>query len=241
MLKIAICDDDIVIRKELELIIQDYCEYLQYEYDVSSFCDAETLLKTISTFGNYDIIFLDIRLGRMNGIEAGKIIRNINHDERTKIIFISAIKDYVFDAFDARPLNYILKPINKDKVERELKKTIDLIEKERGVFIYKSGHNRLSLYLSDIIYFESILRKVRIITSSEFTEYYGKMSDLLEMSLHNFIQIHRSYLINADQVYKYTYTSIKMKNGHELSISQNKRTEVMESLTRFSISKLREY
>lgn len=241
MLKIAICDDDIFIRKELELIIQNYCEYLQYEYDVSSFCDAETLLKTISTFGNYDIIFLDIRLERMNGIEAGEIIRNVNHDERTKIIFISAIKDYVFDAFAARPLNYILKPLNKEKVERVIKKTIELIEEERGVFIYKSGHYKLSLYLSDIIYFESVLRKIQIITSTECKEFYGKISDLLEKNLYNFIQIHRSYLINADQVYKYTYTSVKMKNGHELSISQNRRSEVMESLTRLSISKLREY
>lgn len=48
MLKIAICDDDIFIRKELESIIQNYCEYLQYEYDIFPFCDAETLLKTIS-------------------------------------------------------------------------------------------------------------------------------------------------------------------------------------------------
>ncbi len=240
MLKIAICDDDTLICHELRSIVQFVCEAIQYEYDIFTFSDGELLIKSLSESKSYDIIFMDVRMKKMNGIKAGRVIRDLHHDEKTKIIFVSAIKDYVFDAFDARPVNFIVKPISKDKVEKVLKKTIALIEEERGVFIYKSGHYNLSIYLSDIQYFESVLRKIKIVTSSKCEEYYGTMSDLLEMSLHNFIQIHRSYYVNISQIGEYKYTSVKMKNGHELSISQNKRSEVMEALTKITLSKLKE-
>ncbi len=240
MLKIAICDDDTLICNELKSIVQALLESIQYEFDIFTFCDGESLIKNISESNSYDIIFLDVRMNKLNGIQTGKAIRNLFHDERTKIIFVSAIKDYVFEAFDARPVNFIVKPVSKDKVERILKKTIALIEEERGVFIYKSGHYNLSVYLSDIQYFESMLRKVRIVTSSKSEEYYGTMSDLLDMNLRNFIQIHRSYLINVSQIDQYKYTSMRMKNGHELNISQNKRSEVMEALTKITLSKLKE-
>lgn len=240
MLKIAICDDDALICKELKSIVQSLLESIQYDYKIFSFGDGESLLKNLSGANSYDIIFLDVRMKKINGIQTGKAIRNYFHDERTKIIFVSAIKDYVFEAFDARPVNFIVKPVSKEKVEKVLKKTIALIEEERGVFIYKSGYYNISVYLSDIQYFESMLRKVRIVTSTNSEEYYGTMSDVVDMNLRNFIQIHRSFLINVHQIDQYKYTSIRMKNGHELGISQNKRAEVMEALTKITLTKLKE-
>ncbi len=240
MLKIAICDDEALICKELKSIIQGLLESIQYEYKIFTFGNGESLLKNISGLNNYDIIFLDVRMKKINGIQTGKAIRNYFHDNKTKIIFVSAIKDYVFEAFDARPVNFIVKPVSKEKVEKVLKKTIALIEEERGVFVYKSGHYNVSVYLSDIQYFESMLRKVRIVTSTTSEDYYGTLSDVAEMNLRNFIQIHRSFLINATQIDQYKYTSIRMKNGHELNISQNKRAEVMEALTKITLSKLKE-
>lgn len=240
MLRIAICDDDIFICHELRSIIRMICEINEYEYTISVFTDGEFLIKSLSDSQHFDIIFLDVVMKKLSGIQTGKIIRDQYHDEKSKIIFISAIKDYVFEAFDARPVNYIIKPLDKDKVEAVLKKTLTLIEEERGVFVYKSGHFPITVYLSDIQYFESALRKIRIVTLAGSEEYYGTMSDLLEMNLHGFIQIHRSFLINTGQISEYKYTSVKMNNGDELSVSQNKKSEVMDILTKITLTKLKE-
>ena len=239
-MNIAICDDDILTCKELQNIIENLYEDLDRSYSVNTFLDGETLIKDIDKCGSYDIIFLDIRMGAMTGIDAGKIIRDIYCDEKTKIIFVSALKDYVFEAFDARPMHFITKPITKEKVEAILLKAIKLVEKQKQIFKYKSGHHTCSILLSDILYFESILRMIRIVTTSEVKEFYGKISDLTDMNLNNFMQIHRSYLINATQIDEHTYSLVTMKNGQQLSISQNRRKEVMQKLTKLTISKLNE-
>ena len=240
MLRIAICDDDIFICHELRAVIRAICEINEYEYTISTFSDGESLIKSLDEAHRFDIIFLDIVMKKLSGIQVGKIIRDQYHDEKSKIIFISAIKDYVFEAFDARPVNYIIKPLDKDKVEAVFKKTLSLIEEERGVFVYKSGHFPITVYLSDIQYFESALRKIRIVTITGSEEYYGTMADLLAMNLQGFIQIHRSFLINTGQIREYKYTSIKMNNGDELVISQNKKAEVMDVLTKIALIKLKE-
>ena len=240
MLKFAICDDDIRICEKLQSIIEELCEAFEYDYNINVFYDGESILEDIKKSGNYDIIFLDIEMQSMTGIDVGRIIRDIYCDEKTKIVYVTAFKDYVFEAFNARPMNYIIKPLQKETVESIIIKAIGLIEKEKQVFNFKVGHHLYSTLLTDILYFESIQRKIKIVSTSKIEEFYGRMSDLIDMNLPNFIQIHRSYLINAEQIKEHTYSIVLMKNGQQLSIGQNRRKEVLEKITEYTLAKLKE-
>jgi DNA-binding LytR/AlgR family response regulator len=240
VLKIAICDDDILACKVLQRIIEEICENIEYEYSIKVFPNGEAFIEDLKKSGNYNIVFLDIQMGAMNGIDVGKTIREVFFDEKAIIIYITALKEYVFDVFDTRPMHFVVKPIIKEKVEAIFKKALLLNEEQKQVFKYKVGHHHCSILLSDILYFESLSRKIRIYTTSSMIEFYGKMSDIIDMNLRDFLQIHRSYVVNSTQMKEHSYSAVSMKNGQQLSIGQSRRKEVMEILTNITISKLKE-
>jgi DNA-binding LytR/AlgR family response regulator len=174
---------------------------------------------------------LDIELHEINGVEVGKKIRNDFNDEITQIVYISSKESYAMELFEVRPLNFLIKPINKEKVELILLKAINLLEKDSRYFEYKYNNVNFNIPTNDILYFESNGRKVNIILSDEIKSFYGKLSEV-EEQLNNpdFIMIHKSYLVNFNFCIEYNYEYIKISNQEVLTISQNNRKAVREKL-----------
>ena len=116
---IAVVDDEKVIR-------EDICELIEKqrpESSVEAFSTGEELL---ASEGRFDIVFLDIQMDGMNGIEAARSLRK--RQEETVLIFITGIKEYVFDALDLYAFQYLLKPLN----EKKFVEVLDRAVKEAG-------------------------------------------------------------------------------------------------------------
>lgn len=231
MLRIAICDDEKIICRQLEDILLKIEDIINQEVDVDVYYSGEELCNYLYSGNHYDLIFLDIELNEINGVEVGKRIRNELNDELTQIVFISGNESYAMELFEVRPLNFLIKPFDKAKIESVLLKALKLLDKENNFFEYKNGNINFSVNIKDVIYFESHGRKVNIVLSNEKKNFYGKLSTVEEqISNQDFIMIHKSYLINLNHCIEYTYEYVKMSNKEVLTISQNNRKSVREKL-----------
>lgn len=219
-MRIAICDDEKNIR---ELIANKVVK--QYpDAEIIFFQSGEELLLVDESM---DILFLDIQMSGIDGMETARELRK--KDKRVILVFVTAVEEYVFQAFDVGAFNYIVKPIDDGKFSDVLHRTVDkwssqnINEKEpeeRYVLINNSGvHTKV--ILDKIVYAEVFNRKVVIHKLDGEIEYYGKMSDLESLAGDNFFRPHRAYLINFKYVEKYDATTIYLERGTVLMAKQN--------------------
>ena len=218
-MNIAICDDEKNVRE----LIRNKIHNMYPQADICSFCSGEELLVSEE---NIDILFLDIQMQGKNGIETAGELRKKNRN--VILIFVTAIEDYVFQAFDVGAFHYLVKPIDDNKFAEVLKKAIEQnfserssnkIEPEKYVMINNSGlHSKV--LVDDIVYAEVFNRKVIIHKLDAAIEYYGKMSELEAMAGDNFFRPHRAYLVNLKYVEKYDATTIYLEKGTVLMAKQ---------------------
>ena len=218
-MRIAICDDEKNIR---ELIGTKVAK--QYpEAEIAFFSSGEELLLSD---GQINILFLDIQMSGRNGMEIAKELRQ--KDKDVIIIFVTAVEEYVFQAFDVGAFHYIVKPIDDGKFTDVLKRAADklssrnVIEKEpeeKCLMIHNGGVHR-KVEIEDIVYAEVFNRKVVIHKKDETIEYYGKMSTLEALAGESFFRPHRAYLINLKYVEKYDANTIYLERGSVLMAKQ---------------------
>ena len=219
-MRIAICDDEKNIR---ELIANKVVK--QYpDAEIIFFQSGEELLLVDESI---DILFLDIQMSGIDGMETARELRK--KDKSVILVFVTAVEEYVFQAFDVGAFNYIVKPIDDGKFSDVLHRAVDewssqnINEKEpeeRYVLINNSGvHTKV--ILDEIVYAEVFNRKVVIHKLDGEIEYYGKMSDLEALAGDSFFRPHRAYLINFKYVEKYDATTIYLERGTVLMAKQN--------------------
>ena len=219
-MRIAICDDEKNIRE----LIANKVEKQYPDAEIIFFQSGEELLLVDESI---DILFLDIQMSGIDGMETARELRK--KDKRVILVFVTAVEEYVFQAFDVGAFNYIVKPIDDGKFSDVLHRAVDewssqnINEKEpeeRYVLINNSGvHTKV--ILDEIVYAEVFNRKVVIHKLDGEIEYYGKMSDLESLAGDSFFRPHRAYLINFKYVEKYDATTIYLERGTVLMAKQN--------------------
>ena len=233
---VGICDDERKIRK----YISDMVGIYDAKLDVVMFESGEELLKY---GGRLDILFMDIQMPDVNGMDVARELRK--QDEELLIIFISALEEYVFKAFDVGAFNYLVKPIDKVKFYEVLGKACALVEaKEKSsggkadgdrVMLIHSHGVHINVRIDDIIYAEVLNRKVTIyMTDGNSYEYYGKLADLSALAGEAFFRVHRAYLVNMRYVKSYNADTIYMTKGC-VQVSKAKYKDFVQAFLRFTI------
>ena len=229
MFKIAICDDVPSVCSDLKAMIMDMKnDLICKEITIDTFYSGEALIDNIKEENLYDLIFLDIELGKINGVEVGHIIRKQMEDYVTKIIYISSKDIYDRQLFDVQPLHFLKKPIDSKKVFDDIQLAMKISEKENRNFEFKSFRNTIKVPYRDILYFESRGRKVFLMgTKSNYT-FYGNINSLEEVLPKFFIHPNRSYFVNYEFVTCFKFEELIMTDGSVIPISRNKRKEIRE-------------
>lgn len=231
MFKIAICDDEPFICSQIEDIHLNNCDMFHKNIDIEIFYSGETLCNALEKEKHYDLIFLDIELKLLNGIEVGKKIREELKDDITQIVYISANQKYVMELFQNRPLQFLVKPLKINDIVDCTSKAISISFKYNECFefmIKKSFHKIKYKY---IIYFESKNKKIRIITPTEIYEFYDKMDNVINIVPANeFFYIHKSFLVNYAYIKDIYYNHVVLTNEKSLPISQGFRPSVKYKL-----------
>lgn len=227
MIKVAVCDDDRLICSQVEDIIFKHANQSYIKINTDVFYSGESLLNLLNQGDSYDLIYLDIELGKISGVEVGQWIRKVMKDYSTEIVYISGKDRYYRQLFDVQPLNFIEKPISPQPVMESLELALEKLNKSAGFFQYQKGHEIYKVEISRILYFESLNREVRIVMTDREDLFYGNLEDVsIRVSGYSFLKIHRSYLINYNHTSILRYSEVVMTNGMVLPISRNKRQEV---------------
>jgi DNA-binding LytR/AlgR family response regulator len=181
--------------------------------------------------GQPDLLFLDIQMPGMDGMETARRLRQKGKD--TILIFVTAVEEYVFQAFDVGAFHYIVKPFCDEKLETVLQKAVDQYCKtienrqkqgsvpEKKHIMIQSGGTHTKIYLEKIVYAEVFNRKIIIHMTDGEIEYYGKLSELEKLLGEDFFRPHRAYLIHFKYVVKYDASTIYLEQGEVLMAKQN--------------------
>lgn len=224
---IAVVDDEKAIREHICGLVEEQ----QPESRIETYATGEELLASGKRF---DIVFLDIQMEGMNGIEAARSLREKNANlgvGDTVLVFVTGIKDYVFDAFDLYAFQYLLKPIDEDKFAEVLERAVREAakKKERRVLFIKSRN--LTLDQSDILYIESRAKKVEIHTkgAAQAIEIYAAMDELEGQLGENFYRCHWAYIMNMDCITEYDSESITLTGGDRVYLTKKKYGEFVKA------------
>lgn len=231
MLNIAICDDEKEVCAYMENVLIQIGQAFSVEISIEVFYSGEKLCQSLHEGIYYDMVLLDIDLKTMNGIEIGEFIREAIANETTHIVYISGKDSYAMELFDIRPLNFLIKPLKYEKIEKVFRTALKLIYNNDLIFEYQKGHCFYRIPINNILYFESMGKKVRIIMKDGVEEYYSKLS-IIQSQIKGavFIPIHKSYLVNYDHIVEVQYDKVRISNNVVLPISQHNRKAVRDKL-----------
>lgn len=220
MLTIGICDDEANMRKALRLPLEKKLQLLGEEYRILEYDSGEGLLSRPDLDG-LDLLFLDIEMKGLNGMDTAKALRR--RESETVLIFVTAHPDYVFLGYEIHAFHYILKPCEERKIMDVLEQALTELKRHGEQFFtieQKSGVRRIPL--KKISAFVSDRRKITVITDSGEPDFYGRLSEM-EASLPDyFIRIHNRCLVNLNYV-----TALEKDNclcaGRSLPVSRTYR------------------
>lgn len=232
MYNIGICDDGENVCASIENMLLQCAKDRKIQIDTNIWYTGEGLRDYLAQGNHLDILFLDIELFKMTGIEVGDYIRNRLDNMGMQIIYISGRASYAQQLFKTQPLDFLIKPISQKQINDVIGIAIRIIKKKNDRFEFKQGKDYYYVPMGDIVYFVSEKRKVKLVTLKETYEFYGRLKEIVKRLNENFIVIHQSYVINKEYIYRYTYEVIELVNGTILTISPAKRKQVRERILR---------
>ena len=235
MLTIAICDDDRAAADAIEALLQETAARQNIEISCEPFYDGAALTEAvIEQAVCFDIIYLDIEMGGMNGIQTARTLREQNLP--LLLIYVSGHEEYLKELFDSEPFRFLSEPIDRADFDRVFADACRRLQSRAGFFSYACDKIVHKIPFSRIAYFESCGRRIRIHTSDPGAEatdtgvFYGKLNEL-ERQLPSpptcrFLRIHQSFLINFDHVKSIGPSQVVMLDGTVLQISDERRKTV---------------
>lgn len=217
MYKIAVCDDEEAVSEQVKNLIAEWNPAVE----VVCFSSGEALLEN---YQSYEAVFLDIDMAGMNGIETGKAIRKMDKD--TKIVYLTAYRDYVSGAFGVHAFQYLLKPVNKKAIWNVLEEIFRYVKsaEKKIILDFHTVDGALCLPVESIYFFEYENRKIRIVTDKE--QYYmaDKIGNVAKrMTEFGFSMPHQSFVVNMFHVKNVKNQQIFLDNGMEIPLSQKKQ------------------
>lgn len=232
MLRIAICDDDKYVCKDIENLIIEYDIKFELDVTVDTYTSCNELFNKLQNDVDYDLIFLDIEFPDMSGIELGDKIRNILKNTKMQIVFISAKQGYAMELFNIQPFNFLIKPLDKEKVISCISKFVNYYNKICSFFTYTYENLKYQVAVNEIIYFQSNGKKIIMHKEDEDIEFYGKFSGVMENELKNqFVIIKRGFAINIHHIKQSSFKTLLLSDGTKLEISRNCRESVRDRLS----------
>ena len=230
ILKIAICDDEAIHRDNLKAALS-VCGALPKEVVITEFSNGKSLLEGHIKCSQ-DIVFLDIEMDGLSGLEAGQQLRDL--DRNVIIIYLTGYKKYVFRSFRIEPFDYMLKPIDNEKICNVLVRAIKKHREQFYIVDFKWYDKSYTLKACDIVHIESDLRHVTFVTDKNKYKSIGKLDDYEQrLSPYGFLRCHQSYLINMNYIKSIESKTIITTLGSEIDMSARRKQDCLNAFSEF--------
>ena len=200
MLRIGLCDDEARIREGLRFSLQRLIDEDEMKLCIYDFSSGEGVLHWLEKHPDeMDILFLDIEMSGLNGMETAARIRA--QDNNLIIVFVTGYTDYVFDGYGVNALDYLVKPVKQEKLAQVVKRAIGAMQQAApSLFTLQNTQGIFRVPKKDILYFYSDRRQVILVSKNKEYSFYEKLDQVQEQVGTEFIRIHKRFLVQADGV-----------------------------------------
>ncbi len=239
MIRIAYCDDDPQVLKELSVLLEAYRTKHGYEMECRAFESPLELMASIESGKCWDILLLDILMPGENGIDLAREIRH--YDEHVKLIFLTSTSEYAVASYTVDATFYQLKPITADNLFPVLDKAVGFYQRERHQnLILKCKTGLTSLSPDELEYCEVIGRSLMLhLNGGTVLESIGTL-DELEQKLTRatgFFRVHRSYLVNLAYIRSVSYRAVTLSSLAEIPIPRGKYADIKKAYLSYAFEK----
>ncbi len=227
MFRFAVCDDEPFMLSEVQGLLTAYMEQHRVSVQTDGFTSGRALLDSDKTF---DLVLMDIQMEPPDGLETARELRKRGF--RGLLIFLTVLKESVFDSFETQPFDYLLKPVEKEKFYCSLDRAVKILGRSvsQDLVVRKNGSCQVVPF-SEILYCEVLGRKIFLHSKcGAVLDYYGRMENLEQQVDSRFFRCHRSYLVNLGHVRGYKGGLASMTDGSTVPVSRNKEKALVHAL-----------
>lgn len=230
MFKIAICDDEDTLIGELKECLERYAASTGREFAFFVYHDGRELLERYN--GEYDLIFLDIKMEQMNGLKTAEAIRKI--DSGVGLIFLTSLRQYVWKGYEYGAVNYLLKPVKYGVLKMELDRFLARFRgKDEPYLSFSNDKGKHKVLYKDLCYAETDKRNVRLHFEGQEQIIYKNMKEICGLLCEQpqFARCHQSFVVNLAYVKGVEGLELLLTTGGRIPVSQPRRREFMGKLT----------
>ncbi|WP_333624257.1 LytTR family DNA-binding domain-containing protein [Sphingobacterium siyangense] len=228
-LRCFILDDLPSQFKALEIMINNHKELLL----VGTSSSPADFLKEVDNGLNIDLLFLDIEMPGISGLEIADLLKG-----KTKIIFTTAYQEFALEAFSLNVVDYLVKPIRQERFDQAMEKVFKLILADQVSILDqnitipgKNKGNYIKIRLGDVCYITSDSNYMTAIVKEKRYIFISSLEKIDEQFPSNhFIRVHRSYLINMNKITSIQGNLVYMENGDKIPIGRTYRKTVLPIL-----------
>lgn len=217
--RLAVCEDDAAIRKELCALCCDILAEDGIVYEITEFSSAENLEEVLQEKGDcFDLLILDIQMEGITGMELAKSLRQ--QDNRVSILFVTGCEKYLLKGYEVQPIHFLLKPVKREALAQALRTDWKLNHKPKTV-VLRTGNKTVCLSLGEIRYIESFNHNIVVHQSGEEHTYSLSLSEIeKQLPPGQFCRCHNSYLVNLDCVEQIGRTQLRLRDAQTIPVGR---------------------
>lgn len=234
-MRICYVEDEIAQAELLRKRVIAWGEANNVQINIDLYKSANEYLFNAGKY-SYDLIFLDIRMDDINGMELAKRIRE--EDKGVLLVFVTSEREFVFEGYEVNAYRYILKPISDEKLADVLDYARKNAVRDEVSIVLKIDNEIVRIMRSDIIYVEVKGHYVDIHASDEIITCKMSFEDVLSKINGNselFIKTHRSYAVNIDKILKIGRTELTLTGKEIIPVSKSMYESVNRAFIKYNL------
>lgn len=211
--KIAVCDDSQADIEYITMLVREWAKDKIVE--IKTYPSAEAFMFNYAEEKDFDILLLDIEMGKMDGVTMAKAIRQDN--ESVQIVFITGYSEYIADGYDVAALHYLIKPVKKEQLWSVLDRAAERLKKNEKELLLKTADETVVMPVREIRYLDVQQNYVTVHGKTDVTvkRTLGEFERELD---ERFFRLGRSYIINLACVRRISKTEVILTDGSAIPL-----------------------
>lgn len=224
LIEIVLIDDEQLQLDYMQKLVEQAAESLEIKVEISQYLTGESFLFALEDHPSWNLAFLDIEMEKINGMEVARILRQ--KAPQLELVFATAYAEYAVEGYEVQALDYLLKPINTEKITRVLKRYLEEQPEDDAYIIVDIEGKATRLNLKDIISIEANMGEVTLHLTAKEINLKMSLLELQDLLDSRFITTHRSYLVNLQYVDRLLKQDVVLSNDRKIPLSRRRAKEV---------------
>lgn len=230
-IKIVLVDDEQLQLDYMERMIKKAGDRLGIEIEIYQYLSGEAFLFALEDYPTWELAFLDIEMEGINGMEVARNIRK--KAPQLELVFATAYAEYAVEGYEVQALDYLLKPINLEKITRVLERFLEKQPVEAAYTLVEVDGEATRLNLDHIIYSEANMGEITVVLEKETLNLKMGLAEFEKQLDERFVSPHRSYLVNLQFVSRLLKKDVQLTNGEVIPLSRRRTKDIQKAFIDF--------